>query len=113
MQRIGSAYSLQCYVCTGTSNCNTAANCSSTDTYCQTTVVSAGIAGVSLSSVTKICTSACTAVSSSAGLASGAVYCCQTDLCNTSGAASIKSSSAVIFLALGIIVTVLNKSLLC
>ncbi|XP_063306307.1 lymphocyte antigen 6E-like [Pelobates fuscus] len=113
---IGTAMSLQCYTCTGqTSNANcitTTTNCTTGQTYCMTTSASAGVGGVSFASITKTCAAACTAVSAgSSSLVSGSVSCCNTDLCNTSGATSIKSGVTILALTAGLILALLKNSL--
>ncbi|XP_077346656.1 lymphocyte antigen 6E-like [Lithobates pipiens] len=113
---IGTAWSLQCYTCTAAtsnSNCQTETNCSSTDTYCQTIVATASAYGVSATSISKSCEASCTASSGSAlGVASASTTCCNTDLCNTSGAISIKSSYSIIVLVVGTLVMLISGSVL-
>ncbi|KAM4704903.1 uncharacterized protein WCC33_009714 [Rhinophrynus dorsalis] len=109
---IGTAISLKCYTCTvqsSNSNCMTATNCTAGDTYCKTSVVSAGIGSVSATTITKTCASSCTASSFGVSVASTSVACCSTDLCNTSGAYGIKSSYAALALALGFLSVLLKN----
>ncbi|XP_075704843.1 lymphocyte antigen 6E-like [Rhinoderma darwinii] len=111
----GTAFSLKCYTCyiqSNNANCMTAENCTSGETYCKTTVTSAGAVGFSVVSITKMCAISCTATSTSFSVASSSVSCCSSDLCNTSGGASIKSSYAAIILALGSILTILKGLML-
>ncbi|XP_063309042.1 ly6/PLAUR domain-containing protein 2-like [Pelobates fuscus] len=134
---IGTAMSLQCYTCTGqTSNANcitTTTNCTTGQTYCMTTSASAGVGkilntylyrkactpfqilpfcGISFASITKTCAAGCTAVSAgSSSLVSGSVSCCNTDLCNTSGATSIKSGVTILAVTAGLILALLKNSL--
>ncbi|KAM9308480.1 ly6/PLAUR domain-containing protein 2-like [Gastrophryne carolinensis] len=108
---LGTASSLQCYTCimpSSSSQCTTTATCASGQNYCQT--VSASVAGVSVTGSLKSCESSCTPGSTNTMGVSGTVSCCQTDLCN--GANNIRSGSAVLFLALAAIVTLLSGSLL-
>ncbi|XP_053571394.1 lymphocyte antigen 6E-like [Bombina bombina] len=111
---IGTAYSLSCYTCTSqssNSNCMTAVNCTAgTDSYCKTSVSAAGIGSVSFTSITKECASACTAVNMDLSVASTSVSCCNTNLCNTSGASSVKSSSGILALSVGLFLALLGKS---
>ncbi|PIO25117.1 Lymphocyte antigen 6E [Aquarana catesbeiana] len=113
---IGTAYSLQCYTCvsaTSNSNCMTPTTCLSTEGYCETSVGTATLLGVTATSITKSCAASCTASSGSVlGVGSGSTSCCTTDLCNTSGANSIKSSYSIIVLVVGTLVMVIGSSLL-
>ncbi|XP_073488749.1 lymphocyte antigen 6E-like isoform X2 [Aquarana catesbeiana] len=113
---IGAAYSLQCYTCvsaTSNSDCMTATNCTSELNYCQTVIASVSAFGVTGTTITKSCAPTCTSTNGSAlGVASGYTSCCATDLCNTSGANSIKSSYSVIVLVVGTLVMVIGSSLL-
>ncbi|XP_072269359.1 lymphocyte antigen 6E-like [Pyxicephalus adspersus] len=112
---IGTAYSLQCYTCLGESsnnNCKTPTNCSSGYNYCQTDVSTASAVGITVTSITKQCALSCTATNTNIYVGSVSTSCCSTDLCNTSGANSIKSSFSAIFLLLGTIVMLISGSLL-
>ncbi|XP_040208073.1 lymphocyte antigen 6E-like [Rana temporaria] len=112
---IGTAHSLQCYTCitaTSNSNCNTATNCSATQGNCETIVASVSVLGFSTTSITKSCAASCTPTGGSFVVGSTSVSCCSTDLCNTSGAISIKSSYPAIFLAVGTLVMFISGSLL-
>ncbi|XP_075067565.1 lymphocyte antigen 6E-like [Mixophyes fleayi] len=103
---VGTAVSLQCYTCAGQSsnaNCQTASTCTGGETYCETTVGSAGISGYSVTSISKSCSLSCTPVNSGISVVSASVSCCTTDLCNTSGGTNIKYSFTAIILALGFI----------
>ncbi|XP_075067305.1 lymphocyte antigen 6E-like [Mixophyes fleayi] len=109
---IAAAYSLSCYTCTSqgsNSACMTATNCTATDTTCMTSVFAGGIGSLSGASITKTCTSVCTATGFSAVVVSTSVSCCTTDLCNTSGASSVKSTYTILAVALGFIVTFLRN----
>ncbi|XP_053323902.1 lymphocyte antigen 6E-like [Spea bombifrons] len=99
---LGTAVTLQCYTCTdqsSNSNCMTATNCSESSTSCMTSVISGGFGGQSATTITKSCESACTATSFNVFVVSTSVSCCGTNLCNTSGAGSVRSGSSL--LALG------------
>ncbi|XP_075704844.1 lymphocyte antigen 6E-like [Rhinoderma darwinii] len=109
----GTVYTLSCYTCTSqnsNTNCMTAANCSATATSCMTSVVSGAIGSLSYSSITKTCSANCTASGSNIVIVSTSVSCCSTDLCNTSGAASVKSTYTVLAVALGVIGFLLKSS---
>ncbi|XP_077346658.1 lymphocyte antigen 6E-like [Lithobates pipiens] len=112
---VGAAYSLQCYTCsyeTSNSNCKTGTTCPSGSGYCQTDLVTASAAGISVTVISKNCSSSCTPSSSSVATASTSTACCTTDLCNVSGAISIKSGYAAIVLVMGIILMFFSDSLL-
>ncbi|XP_040208078.1 lymphocyte antigen 6E-like [Rana temporaria] len=101
---VGSALSLQCYTCSGQSsntNCMTPTTCSASDTNCKTSVVAGGLGSLSGASITKTCTAVCTETGFNAVVVSTSVSCCTTDLCNTSGASSIKSTYTMLVVALG------------
>ncbi|XP_069815704.1 ly6/PLAUR domain-containing protein 2-like [Dendropsophus ebraccatus] len=105
------AYSLRCYTCelqSSNANCMTVTTCSNTATSCQTTVATAG----GISSIIKRCVDSCTPLSTSISGVSATNTCCNTDLCNTSGGATITSSYTAIILALGAVLTVLKSSML-
>ncbi|KAM4688890.1 uncharacterized protein O3C94_006989 [Discoglossus pictus] len=108
------AYSLKCYTCISQSsntNCMTTTNCTAgLDSYCKTSVASAGAAGISVTSITKTCDATCTATSGSNVAGSASVSCCSTDLCNTSGAISVKSSYAMLALCVGLLLALLGHS---
>ncbi|XP_018430601.1 PREDICTED: lymphocyte antigen 6E-like [Nanorana parkeri] len=112
---IGTAYSLQCYTCSlqsSNSNCQTATNCASGEIQCETIVGSASAGGYSATVITKSCSSSCTPSTYGTSGASASTSCCSTDLCNTSGAISIKSTYSAIFLVLGTIAMLFSSSLL-
>ncbi|XP_053569193.1 lymphocyte antigen 6E-like [Bombina bombina] len=89
----------------------TAVNCTAgIDSYCKTSVAAAGIGSLSIASITKVCAAVCTPSSLSLSVASTSVSCCNTDLCNTSGASSVKSSSTILALSVGLFLALLGKS---
>ncbi|XP_044129530.1 ly6/PLAUR domain-containing protein 2-like [Bufo gargarizans] len=106
------ALSLQCYTCVSESSnddCLAEGYCTIGDTYCQTSVASVTIAGISFSNINKDCASLCSPSSTNILGISSSVSCCSTDLCNVSGGAIVKSSYAAILLALG---SILKSSVL-
>ncbi|KAM5158031.1 lymphocyte antigen 6E-like [Mantella aurantiaca] len=111
---VGSAFSLQCYTCSSQSsntNCMTPTDCSASDTTCMTSVVAGGLGSLSGASITKSCTSVCTATGFNAVIVSTSVSCCTTNLCNVSGASSIKSTYTILAVALGFLGAVLRQSM--
>ncbi|XP_056378888.1 lymphocyte antigen 6E-like [Hyla sarda] len=112
---VGTVHSLTCYTCTSQSsntNCMTATNCSASETSCMTSVVSGGIGSLTAATITKTCSSACVATGTNIVIFSSSVTCCSTNLCNTSGASSIKSTSTILAAALGAILVLLRSSFL-
>ncbi|XP_040208077.1 lymphocyte antigen 6E-like [Rana temporaria] len=109
---VGSALSLKCYTCNAQStntNCMTATNCSATDTNCMTSVFAGGIGSLSGASITKTCTAVCTETGFNAVVVSTKVTCCTTDLCNTSGASSIKFTYTILVVALGFLGALMSQ----
>ncbi|XP_073488743.1 lymphocyte antigen 6E-like [Aquarana catesbeiana] len=109
---VGSALSLQCYTCTSQSsntNCKTPTNCSATDTNCMTSIVAGGLGSISGASITKTCTAVCAATGFNAVVVSTSVSCCATDLCNTSGASSIKFTYTILAVALGFLGALMSQ----
>ncbi|XP_077124532.1 lymphocyte antigen 6E-like isoform X1 [Ranitomeya variabilis] len=88
--------------------CQAAEICSKGESFCKTTVEIFKIAGNYTTTYTKACASFCSPITGF----STSVSCCSTDLCNVSGGASIKASSAAIILALGSLLTILRSSVL-
>ncbi|XP_063306300.1 lymphocyte antigen 6E-like [Pelobates fuscus] len=108
----GTGFALQCYTCTGkasNTNCMNATNCTAASTYCKTSVVSGGIGSLSAATISKSCESDCKATSLNVLIVSGTVSCCSTDLCNKSGATSVKSSYAILALCLGLFLTLIRN----
>ncbi|XP_069815881.1 lymphocyte antigen 6E-like [Dendropsophus ebraccatus] len=105
------AFSLRCYTCdtqTSNSNCQTATTCGSTAAYCMTTVTSDS----KITYVAKTCQDVCQTLSASMNGVTATTTCCSSDLCNTSGGISIKSSYTAIILALGSVLIILKSSVL-
>ncbi|XP_069815883.1 lymphocyte antigen 6E-like [Dendropsophus ebraccatus] len=105
------AFSLRCYTCetqTSNSNCLTATTCTSTAAYCMTSVISDS----KITYVTKRCQDVCQSLTGTVNGVTSSTTCCSSDLCNTSGGISIKSSYTAIILALGSVLIILKSSVL-
>ncbi|OCT77252.1 ly6/PLAUR domain-containing protein 2 [Xenopus laevis] len=108
---IGTAVSLQCYTCSlviSNANCMTPTNCSSTDTFCMTSVVSSSEYELTL--INKICTSSCTPSATNIRSNKNQVSCCSSDLCNVSGSSAVKYSFPALGLSLGFLLVLLRSS---
>ncbi|XP_040208081.1 lymphocyte antigen 6E-like [Rana temporaria] len=106
---IASAVSLKCYTCLlepSNANCTTVATCDENKSFCLTTI--AGLAGNNL--ISKTCNANCQE-SSFNFLITAKSSCCSTDLCNISGASSIKSKYNVIAVALGFLGALMRQSI--
>ncbi|XP_078542782.1 lymphocyte antigen 6E-like [Lissotriton helveticus] len=106
----GIVHSLQCYTCTGASknsDCQTVSNCTSTDTSCQTAVIKYLVA----ISITKSCSSSCTASDVSVLGVGYTTTCCKDSLCNISGATSMKMSYLLLSACLGFLGLLLRDKL--
>ncbi|KAG8430045.1 hypothetical protein GDO86_018596 [Hymenochirus boettgeri] len=88
----------------------TATNCTASQAYCQTSLVSAGVGSLSITTITKSCQATCVATSLNVVAVTTSISCCNSNLCNTSGALGIKSSSGLLALALGFLFTLLRQS---
>ncbi|NXA42789.1 LY6E protein, partial [Eudromia elegans] len=93
--------SLTCFTCKdATSNlqCLSTTTCSDYEKYCLTTYTSSGLGKCNDRShrITKKCAAVCPSINLNIGVAGVATNCCETSLCNISGASSVKTSHAVI-----------------
>ncbi|XP_040208070.1 ly6/PLAUR domain-containing protein 2-like isoform X3 [Rana temporaria] len=109
---VGSAYSLQCYTCkvatrNSNINCETVTTCPSNYNYCQT---NSATPVFGTTAMTKSCEISCMMSMAGGFMGSASVSCCSTDLCNTNGGISIRSSYSTIFL--GTLVMLIRRSLL-
>ncbi|NXH22021.1 LY6E protein, partial [Bucco capensis] len=96
--------SLMCFTCNdATSNlqCLGSTICSGNEKYCLTTYSTTGFGNDRTQKITKKCSSYCPTIDLNIGVAGVATSCCETSLCNISGASSVKTSYAV--LALGVL----------
>ncbi|XP_063306299.1 lymphocyte antigen 6E-like [Pelobates fuscus] len=108
----GTGFALQCYTCedqASNTNCMNATNCPAASTYCQTSVVTGGIGSLPAPTIYKSCESECKAGGFDILIVSGTMSCCSTDLCNKSGATSVKSSYAILALCLGLFLTLIRN----
>ncbi|NWX84462.1 LY6E protein, partial [Nothoprocta ornata] len=88
--------SLTCFTCKdATSNlqCLSTTTCSDYEKYCLTSYTSSGLGN---HRITKKCAAICPSINLNIGVAGVATSCCETSLCNISGASSVKTSYAVI-----------------
>nr|DBA23899.1 TPA: hypothetical protein GDO54_011614 [Pyxicephalus adspersus] len=119
---MASAYSLKCYTCVGETsedNCMTTATCSANQTTCMNAVVNFGsqsnffegfyIFAGNISAITKECASSCTPNTFNFGV-TGKVFCCNTDLCNVSGAPSMQAMYTILAVALFLLGALLIQS---
>ncbi|XP_069477848.1 lymphocyte antigen 6E-like [Ambystoma mexicanum] len=97
------ACSLTCYTCTSQSSnsqCMTSSNCTSPENvYCETDVFNY-LVGLS---ITKKCSASCAASSVTIAGVGITTTCCSTDLCNVSGATSVRISYLALAVTAGFI----------
>ncbi|XP_031760470.1 ly6/PLAUR domain-containing protein 2-like [Xenopus tropicalis] len=101
----------QCYTCTAaTSNadCLRPKNCTSADAYCLTDVSTAS----GKTTIDKTCFPSCTPGSTTILGLTITTSCCNTDLCNVSGAPGVKYSYPALGLPLGFLLVLLRGSVL-
>nr|XP_048693215.1 lymphocyte antigen 6E-like [Caretta caretta] len=93
------AHLLVCFTCSDASSnwgCLASTTCQSSENYCVTTYLGAGIGGQSGPRITKECASECSSHGISYGRLTEYVSCCSSFLCNISGANSVKISYSVL-----------------
>ncbi|NXK62547.1 LY6E protein, partial [Sylvietta virens] len=95
--------SLTCFSCkdaTSNIHCLGTTKCSENEKYCLTTYSTAGTGECSDQSqrITKKCSAFCPTIDLNIGIAGVATSCCETSLCNISGASSVKTSSTILTL---------------
>uniref|UniRef100_A0A6J0VA27 Lymphocyte antigen 6E-like n=1 Tax=Pogona vitticeps TaxID=103695 RepID=A0A6J0VA27_9SAUR len=98
---IGKVDSLWCYRCEDEPsnwNCMKMVKCAETDRYCTTTVTTSGRDSNASYRLNKKCVPTCTENFIDTGRGSVSTKCCESSLCNISGANSVKISSAVMAL---------------
>ncbi|NXL33190.1 LY6E protein, partial [Glaucidium brasilianum] len=97
--------SLMCFTCQDASSnieCLKAATCSEHEKYCLTTYSTRGFGKCDNRNqrISKKCSAFCPTIDLNIGIAGVATSCCETSLCNISGASSVKTSYAMIALGL-------------
>ncbi|NXI18323.1 LY6E protein, partial [Irena cyanogastra] len=96
--------SLTCFSCkdaTSNLHCFSTAKCLDNEKYCLTTYSSSGFGNKQSQLITKKCSAFCPTIDLNIGIAGIATSCCESSLCNISGASSLKTSSTI--LALGVL----------
>ncbi|XP_017931041.1 lymphocyte antigen 6E [Manacus vitellinus] len=97
------ASSLTCFSCkdaTSNIHCLGTTKCSDNEKYCLTTYSTTGMGSDKNQRITKKCSAYCPTIDLNIGIAGVATSCCQTSLCNISGASSVKTSATIIALGL-------------
>ncbi|KFW70679.1 Lymphocyte antigen 6E, partial [Pygoscelis adeliae] len=98
------AFSLTCFTCKDASSnihCLGTTTCSDHEKYCLTTYSITGLGNDRNQRINKKCSAFCPTIDLNIGIASVATSCCETSLCNISGASSVKTSYSMI--ALGVL----------
>ncbi|XP_015711958.1 lymphocyte antigen 6E-like [Coturnix japonica] len=93
------AFSLTCFTCkdaTSNMQCLNPTKCADHENYCLTTYSTKGLGDDRQQSITKKCAAICPTIDLNIGIAGIATSCCQTSLCNISGASSVKTSYTMI-----------------
>ncbi|NXX34507.1 LY6E protein, partial [Nicator chloris] len=95
--------SLTCFTCkdaTSNLHCLGTTKCSENEKFCLTAYSTAGTGECSDQSqrITKKCSAFCPSIDLNIGIAGVATSCCETSLCNISGASSVKTSSTILTL---------------
>ncbi|EOB03875.1 Lymphocyte antigen 6E, partial [Anas platyrhynchos] len=93
------AFSLSCFTCKDASSniqCMNIATCSDHEKYCLTTYSTTGLGNDRKQHITKKCSAFCPSIDVNIGIAGVATSCCETSLCNFSGASSVKTSYTMI-----------------
>ncbi|XP_029448012.1 lymphocyte antigen 6E-like isoform X2 [Rhinatrema bivittatum] len=105
------AHSLKCYTCVTVeknSECTTQTECPPiSNKQCMTFVASAS----GKTSITKQCAPTCSPGKGDIGGVKGEISCCSTDLCNESGATSVKLSNLALLVPAGLVLSLLRAGL--
>ncbi|XP_059579678.1 lymphocyte antigen 6E-like [Alligator mississippiensis] len=102
------ADSLTCYVCDKEKSnwsCLKSQTCDKEDKYCVTTHSTVGLGKDKEPRISKYCSPLCPETNLNIGIASFSASCCESFLCNLSGASSVKTSYTV--MAAGILASLL------
>uniref|UniRef100_A0A098LY58 Lymphocyte antigen 6E-like protein n=1 Tax=Eublepharis macularius TaxID=481883 RepID=A0A098LY58_EUBMA len=102
------ASSLTCFHCDSKEsnwNCLNMKKCSETDNYCITKYIGGGVGENHKQSISKGCSPNCPQAGVDLGIMAFSMKCCNTHLCNVSGAMGVKSSFTV--LAVGTLASLL------
>uniref|UniRef100_A0A8D0BUW5 UPAR/Ly6 domain-containing protein n=1 Tax=Salvator merianae TaxID=96440 RepID=A0A8D0BUW5_SALMN len=100
---LGKAHALWCYRCENEPsnwNCVRSAKCAESEKFCTTIVTTTGLGKDSDYRVSKRCVPTCTENFVDTGRGSVSTKCCESSLCNISGATSVKTSGAAIAVGL-------------
>ncbi|XP_006031128.1 lymphocyte antigen 6E-like [Alligator sinensis] len=102
------AHLLVCFTCNDASSnwaCLTPVACSDGENHCVTTYFSASVGSQSGQTISKGCASICPNAGINLGIAAASVTCCDSFLCNISGASGVKASYTV--MATGILASII------
>ncbi|XP_072458985.1 glycosylphosphatidylinositol-anchored high density lipoprotein-binding protein 1-like [Notamacropus eugenii] len=93
---------LQCYTCMGDS-CHgkdqRSTNCSSSDAYCETIVITAKLDTHKLENIIQKCSSTCEPSNTTLGVLHVTSQCCNSTLCNSNGVTHVTASCGAVVLA--------------
>ncbi|XP_061851885.1 lymphocyte antigen 6E-like [Colius striatus] len=98
---VESAFPLTCFTCkdaTSNLHCLSITTCSDHEKYCLTTYSTMGYGSDRNQRITKKCSAFCPTIDLNLGVAGIATNCCETSLCNISGASHVKTSYTLIAL---------------
>ncbi|KFP17033.1 Lymphocyte antigen 6E, partial [Egretta garzetta] len=98
------AFSLTCFSCKDAPSdfdCRNKTKCSDNEKHCITTYSITGMGNDRKQRISKGCSAICPEFDLNIGIAGVSTTCCETPLCNTNGASSVKTSCTMI--ALGVL----------
>nr|XP_008113713.1 PREDICTED: lymphocyte antigen 6E isoform X2 [Anolis carolinensis] len=88
-----------CFTCDNAESnwdCLSMKSCADTDKYCMTKYFSGGVGNSHKQSISKGCSATCPQGGIDLGVMAFSMKCCESSLCNTSGAISVKSSTLML-----------------